>query len=45
MEKLKEEQSKWVTDYYRKVEELIDHIFGKKNQNVDPNLQDKLFIK
>jgi hypothetical protein len=42
---LKEEQRKWVTDYFRKVEELIDHIYGRHNQNVDPNLQDKLFIR
>lgn len=27
----KEEQRKWVIDYYRKVEELIDHIFKRKN--------------
>ncbi len=46
MVKLKEEQRKWVVDYFRKVEQLIEHIFGKDNtQNVDPNLQDKLFIK
>lgn len=45
MLKLKEEQRKWVTDYFRKVEDLIAHIFGHNTQNEDPNLQDKLFIK
>lgn len=43
---LKAEQAKWITDYFRRVEELIDHIFQRNNsQNEDPNLKDKLFIK
>lgn len=43
---LKAEQVKWITNYFRKVEELIDHIFSRENsQNEDPNLKDKQFIK
>lgn len=45
MIRLKEQQKKWVINYYRKVDELIQHIFNKQIQNVDPNLQDKIFIK
>lgn len=28
---LKAEQTKWITNYFRKVEELIDHIFSREN--------------
>lgn len=46
---LKEEQTKWVTNYFRKIEELIDHIFcrtkNQNDQNEDPNIKDKLFLK
>jgi hypothetical protein len=43
---LKVEQAKWVTDYYRRVQELIDHIFKRKHvENDDPNIKDKIFLR
>jgi hypothetical protein len=44
-DKLKEEQTRWITEYCRKVEQLIENILGKGGENEDPNLQDKLFLK
>ena len=45
-EKKKEEEKKWITQYFRKVQGLIQHIFRvKKDQNDDPNLKDRIFVK
>ena len=45
-EKKKEEEKKWITQYFRKIQELIQHIFKvKKDENDDPNLKDRIFVK
>ena len=43
----KVEQARWVTEYYRKVQELIDHIFKKKKKvDLDDSIvKEKIFLK
>jgi len=43
----KAEQARWVTQYYRKVKELIDHIFKKKKKVDldDSSVKEKMFIR
>ena len=42
----KVEEARWVTEYYRKVQELIDHIFKKKQVNLDDStVKEKIFIR
>ena len=42
----REEQARWVTEYFRKVQELIDHIFKKKKANLDDStVKEKMFIR